>query len=198
MVAACWEGEHSCAALDPSARQLWEHEMTKASLHHHSSRIFAAGGFLLFVMASGAVGVLPASSTEIASPGAYCAKVGDDDKTRSLPLSLGPEARRLFELGEADSDKTVQEMTTWRCMSGRVWICNYGANLPCWKADVSRTSKGGDAFCADNPNSDMIPMAATGHGTIYEWRCRGRKAVVKGQPLSIDRRGFVAEMWKAL
>jgi len=89
-------------------------------------------------------------------------------------------------------------MTTRRCMSGRVWICTYGANLPCGKGNISRTSKGGDAFCAGNPNSDVIPAAATGHDTIYTWRCRGRDAVPDRHPFSIDLRGFVAEMWKPL
>jgi hypothetical protein len=168
--------------------------------HPHECAAGLPAGVVVLLAVFGAMGGGPPSamSAEIASPVAYCAKVGDDDKTRKLPSSLVSYARRLFGFSEYQNDRMVQAMTTWRCMSGRVWVCSYGANLPCWKGDISRTSEGGDSFCAENPNADDIPMAATGHGTIYDWRCRGRKAVVKGQLLSIDLRGFVAEMWKPI
>jgi len=146
----------------------------------------------------GGIGLPPrAISAEIASPVAHCLKVGNDDATRKLTKSLVADARRVFDFA-GGSDQTVQETTTWRCMSGRVWICNYGANLPCGKGDVSKTSEGGDQFCADNPNADDIPMVATGHSSIHRWRCRGRGAVIDGQPFSIDRRGFVVQFWKPI
>jgi hypothetical protein len=76
--------------------------------------------------------------------------------------------------------------------------CNYGANLVCGKANVSREPAGATAFCKENPGSDSVPMAATGHDTIYSWECAGNKARISGQTLTVDPRGFIAENWKRI
>jgi hypothetical protein len=83
-------------------------------------------------------------------------------------------------------------------MAGKVWLCNTGANLVCKKADTSRTSAGATDFCKQNPGSDVVPMAATGHGTIYEWTCQGKTAVISKQVETVDPRGFITENWKQL
>lgn len=83
-------------------------------------------------------------------------------------------------------------------MSGRIWLCSYGANLICEKADVSRDSPGAERFCKANPNSIGVPMSATGHATIYEWKCVGREARIVRQSSIIDARGFLADNWKPL
>lgn len=154
---------------------------------------------LVLVGAMTGIGRAPAAqSSKIDAPAAYCAQVINDDETRNIPASLIARARQAFGLNEHADDDYVRKSTVWRCMDSRAWICNYGANLPCWKGDISRISKGGDAFCAENPDFDAIPMAATGHGTIYRWTCRGRKAVLEDQPFSIDGRGFIAEFWKPI
>jgi hypothetical protein len=80
-------------------------------------------------------------------------------------------------------------------MAGKVWLCNYGANLVCGKANVNRRSQGASEFCKENPGSDVVPMAATGHDTIYEWKCVGKKAHIVRQ---IDPRGFLTGNWKQL
>jgi hypothetical protein len=43
-----------------------------------------------------------------------------------------------------------------------------------------------------------IPMAATGHGTIYEWSCNGRRAVAGKAVMTLDPQGYIAENWKAI
>jgi hypothetical protein len=53
--------------------------------------------------------------------------------------------------------------------------CMVGANLVCDKADQRRAA--GATWCRENPGATVIPMAATGHATIYEWSCNGRNAV---------------------
>src|SRR5262249_27186567 len=55
--------------------------------------------------------------------------------------------------------------------------CSVGANLVCAKAERRRTLPGATAWCRDNPGSNVIPMSATGHATIFAWSCNGRRAV---------------------
>ena len=84
----------------------------------------------------------------------------------------------------------------YRCAEGRLLVCNLGANLPCGKANTSRALPAADAWCAERPGSDFIPMYVTGHDTVYRWRCDGTKAATTGKPLEVDRRGFIVELWK--
>jgi hypothetical protein len=39
---------------------------------------------------------------------------------------------------------------------------------------------------------------ASGHDTIYAWRCRAGVPEIAGQTLHVDPRGFIAEFWRAL
>jgi len=86
----------------------------------------------------------------------------------------------------------------FRCYQGTVMGCVVGANLNCGKADAGRTSAGGDEWCRANPNDQNIPMAATGHATVYEWRCSGTRAVPVRKFSPIDDRGFEVMNWKVL
>ncbi len=73
-----------------------------------------------------------------------------------------------------------------------------GANLNCGKADTLRTSAGGNFWCRSHPGAAFIPLFATGHATIYAWRCDGRTAVPQRQVRDVDPRGFTAANWKRL
>ncbi|WP_198157552.1 hypothetical protein [Methylobacterium nodulans] len=126
----------------------------------------------------------------------YCAKVGNDDRVKPLPATLVQDARRALDLRDMDN-AWVRESTVYRCMSGYVWLCNHGANIPCTKADVRRTSEGATQFCRENPGSDIVPMAATGHGTIYSWKCVGKKPRIVSSE-TVDPRGFIANQWTRL
>ncbi|HUO55805.1 MAG TPA: hypothetical protein VMU18_13750 [Rhodoblastus sp.] len=121
---------------------------------------------------------------------------GNDDRTRPIPAAIVPQAIKLFALAGVDPS-FVQQSTVYRCMNGAAWLCNHGANLTCAKADVSRVSKGAQAFCRQNPRSDVVPMAATGHSTIFTWTCDGAKARIRSAE-KVDRRGFIADQWKRL
>ncbi|WP_292528021.1 hypothetical protein [Methylocystis sp.] len=129
---------------------------------------------------------------------ARCAKVGDDDKTKPIPAALVPQARQLFGFSRETPNAVIRKGTSYRCMGGKTWLCNVGANLVCGKADASQSLPGAAAFCKDNPGSDMIPMAATGHDTIYEWKCVGPNAQIARKIVNVDSRGFIAENWKPL
>jgi hypothetical protein len=129
------------------------------------------------LLCSGVAGLAAESEggAPTADPISYCKSVGTRDTIRPLRDSPG---------------------TFWRCMDGQVLVCAVGANIPCQsKADVSRRNAGAQAFCRANPESETVPAYATGHGTIYEWRC------VSGAPLHgkavrrLDRRGFQVDFW---
>jgi hypothetical protein len=126
---------------------------------------------------------------------AYCAKVGNDDRVKPIPAAMVPEARRLFNLESAVDAKFVLGNTVYRCMSGTVWLCNHGANIPCAKGDTRRVLPSVTTYCRENPNEDFVPMVVTGHDTIHTWECASGKARIK-QSQKIDPRGFVADQWK--
>jgi hypothetical protein len=151
------------------------------------------------LLIAGAFPVLYISTAYGENAQAYCAKVGDDDSVKTIPAGLIPQARKLFfHPSSAVSDAEIRDSTSFRCMSGKIWLCNYGANLVCGKANVSRESTGAMAFCKENSGSDSVPMAATGHDTIYSWKCAGNKARIARQTLTVDPRGFIAENWKRI
>lgn len=148
----------------------------------------AAGALTLFAMGAARAQDVPA----------LCARVTNDDRVRPIPITLIPKARELFTFSSQATDAYIQKGTSFRCMDGKVWLCNTGANLVCGKADTSRTSAGASAFCKDNPGSDVVPMAATGHDTVYEWKCDGEKAVIAKEAVAVDSRGFLSYNWKPL
>ncbi|MEW6437350.1 MAG: hypothetical protein AB1508_09330 [Pseudomonadota bacterium] len=151
------------------------------------SRLFA---FVFF--GTSIAGLVHASA--MPSPRPYCANVVNDDRLHAVPSSLGPIVARLFNVSGAYASQT----TSYRCADGKVMLCNVGANLPCGKANLSKSLPGATAWCKDNPKSDFIPMAATGHDTIYNWHCANGIAVA-GAPVSkVDARGFFIDNWKTL
>lgn len=120
----------------------------------------------------------------------YCAKVGNDDKTKSITPDLLPFVRKQFS---GSDDAFLKASTFYRCMGGSVWVCNVGANLPCYGPDRSKGSSAINDYCRDNPNEDFIPMAVTGHATIYSWKCDNGKPI--RTPLKLDARGFHTDIW---
>lgn len=138
-------------------------------------------------------GILPHCAAA-QSPRAYCAKAVNDDRLRAVPPSLANAVTQLFNVSGTFGLQT----TNYRCADGKVMLCNEGANLPCGKANLSKALPGATAWCKTNPNSDFIPMVATGHDTIFRWRCV-KGVATPGAPLSaVDARGFFADDWKTL
>ena len=76
--------------------------------------------------------------------------------------------------------------------------CYVGANLDCDKAIRGACCRGATAWCKQNPGSQNIPMAATGHDTSYEWSCKGRRPVAGKAMVHVDPQGFIAENWKEI
>ena len=111
--------------------------------------------------------------TAYSDPFTYCAAVGTVDAPDAR--YNGPEMpdsviQGLIQQGivSADAPAEFLKSAVWRCMDGEVWVCHFGANLPCQeKADTSQvpTSEMED-FCEANPTADTIPAAVTGRATV--------------------------------
>jgi hypothetical protein len=155
--------------------------------------ILAACAVLTNAGYTAAVAALP-KTTE--SPARFCSRVVTDDSLRPLPHSLVSVAQHVFGLAAMPAS-LVQESTFFRCYNRHVLLCTVGANLPCGKADRHTSISAADEWCGAHPGADWIPASVVGHATIYDWKCNGTHAARNGAVLHVDRRGFIAEYWKA-
>jgi hypothetical protein len=109
-----------------------------------------------------------------------------------VPKTLEPLVAETFGIS-ADQARASAYV---RCAGGKLMACWVGANLDCGKANTHRSLLGANAYCRDNPGSDSIPMAATGHDTIYDWRCDGKRAVAGKANRAVDAQGYIADIWR--
>jgi putative hemolysin len=138
-------------------------------------------------------------------PFTYCAAVGTIDTPDErytgdeMPASV---IQGLIQQGivSADAPLAFQQNAVWRCMANSVWVCHFGANLPCLeKADTAQTPAAAmDEYCEANPTVAAIPAAVTGRATVYEWRCTDGKPEVGRQLFTADPQGYLAEFWYEL
>jgi hypothetical protein len=110
------------------------------------------------------------------------------------PVDLTVALAKAFEMSPA----VAGDASYVRCVGPKLMGCAIGANLVCDKADKRRALPGATAWCHDNPDAPSIPMAATGHGTIYEWSCKGSEAVAGKEIVKVDAQGFIADNWKEI
>lgn len=129
------------------------------------------------------------------SPTEYCRQIGTDDTLRSVPSSLVSAVVRLFQL-EAMPPAQVERSTYLRCADGHVFVCTFGANLICGKADTRRDLPGLKAWCVEHAGSRNVPAYVSGHATIYLWGCDGPRPVASRSALTVDQRGFISQNWK--
>ncbi len=87
----------------------------------------------------------------------------------------------------------------WRCMDGKVMVCNGGATgAGCAKTLTidARRRNAFNQFCAQHPDSNIIPAMLT-VGLSSDWRCDGTKPVqMGGQP--VDSLGYIKGNWRPL
>jgi hypothetical protein len=160
-----------------------------------SDRRKMPGGRLLGLAAVG-LAILSIAPVHAETPAQFCAHTGTDDTLRPIPENLVAAVNALFHT--TMPTRMAVDKTVFRCAGGHVLVCATGANLPCGKADTERTSAGGTQWCRDHPDASFIPAYATGHATIFEWRCRNGAPAIVRQNFEVDPRGFVAEFWKPL
>jgi len=153
---------------------------------------------LLFVvdqsrsLGAGSVAVAPSN------PFAYCSQIGSIDVPAGggspIPLALRPYV--LLAHGPRADVGFAPEWYFWRCMDGAVYVCDTGANIPCdAKADLAKTNLGAKNYCRDNLAAAMAPAYATGHRSIYSWRCSSGRAVRGKKLFKVDARGFQTDFW---
>ena len=158
--------------------------------------ILNAGRRLIAAVAIAIVACCAARTPRAQTPAETCAQVGTDDTLRPIPALLVPGVNALFHT--AMPPDVAMRTTVFRCDGGNVLVCGMGANLPCGKADTSTTSAGGRQWCREHPNDSFIPAYATGHATIFAWRCLDGEPAILRQLFHVDPRGFVAEFWRKL
>jgi hypothetical protein len=129
-----------------------------------------------------------------ASPGSICRPAETDTATRPIPPQLAPAVIAAFEV--RTTPDYVMQTGVIRCADGHLLACLVGANLNCSKADTRTTNRGASNWCRDHAGSDFVPAFATGHDTIYAWRCDRQRAVIERQVERVDQQGFVVENWK--
>jgi hypothetical protein len=95
---------------------------------------------------------------------------------------------------------TLKAGTTWRCMDGKVYACNVGANLPCAsQANTDKTpTQAMKDYCATNSEATDIPASVTGHETVYAWNCSKGAVVLGKQLVQPDAQGFLSDIWYAI
>lgn len=149
----------------------------------------------------GLLALAPAPAAEPAGGmAAACRAAGNDDTVRDYRPALHDGAIRAFrklfpEARDVPSDQMLASEAKFRCMNGTIYACFIGANLPCSKINTDTRNPGADAFCKDNPGADSVPMAASGHDTLYSYRCRKGHAETVGKLFDLDRRGFAKSLW---
>jgi hypothetical protein len=148
-----------------------------------------------------------ARATTFADPFAYCAAVGTIDRpdARYTGTPVPDQIITGFKKAagvEASTEPmdALRKSTIWRCMDAKVYVCNFGANLPCdSKADTDQTpTEAMKAFCAANPGSDFMPMAATGHATVFSWHCVTDVPTVLNQIGTVDAAGYLQQIWYSI
>lgn len=145
------------------------------------------------IVAALALGALPcAFPAAAASVPATCASGAGPRVPAPVPKGLEGDVARTFGVPV----DLVRGGAFVRCAKGKLLACLVGANLNCGKANARISLPGASEFCRGHPNADNIPMAATGHDTIYAWRCVGERAVAGKVAVAVDPEGYDAGNWK--
>jgi hypothetical protein len=137
----------------------------------------------------GALHSIPASA---AVDLAICASGGGPRTPVPVPKDLRAAVASTFGLPV----DVVRSGAFVRCAGDKLRACLVGANLNCGKVNTRRSLPGARAFCRANPGADNIPMFATGHDTVYAWRCVGQRAVATKTVVAVDPYGYDAANWK--
>jgi hypothetical protein len=152
---------------------------------------FPSAGMCLLFAALLATTTMPVHRT--AAAGAYCPNPAHANPGK-VPAELRAAVAKAFQ-----TDKVAIRYAAYvRCVGTKLQGCYVGANLDCFKADTRRALPGATSWCRQNPGSNNVPMAATGHDTIYEWSCKGSLAVAGKAMVTVDPQGFIAENWKEI
>jgi hypothetical protein len=140
------------------------------------------------LLAAAVMPVRPAAAEAPYCPNPAHARPGN------VPAALMTAVAKAFGIDNA----AVRDAAFVRCVGPKLMGCYIGANLDCFKAETRRALPGATAWCRANPGSNIIPMSATGHDTIYEWSCNGRRAIAGKVAVTVDPQGYIADYWKEI
>lgn len=154
-------------------------------------------GAVAFLAVAGQAASANAAETDLTK---LCRQEVNDDTVRDYQPSLHDAALKAFkkffpDAAQKPTDEMLASQAKFRCMGGKVYACFIGANLPCSKMNTDESNTGAEAFCKDNPTADSVPMVATGHDTIYSYRCKDGHAEIARRLYQIDQRGFAQSLW---
>jgi len=152
---------------------------------------FLATGISFLLAAPIVIGLAPARPAAAAEP--YC-----PNRAHATPGEVPADLMAAFAAAFQLDATSAGGAGFVRCVGPKVMACYTGANLNCFKADTRRALPGATAWCHDHPGSKGIPMAATGHATIYDWSCKGRRAVAGKIVAAVDPQGYEAGNWREL
>jgi hypothetical protein len=154
-------------------------------------RVPKAAGIILSALLAVGLSVAAARPAHAAKP--YCPSPFHQ-RPQKVPANLVGRVAKALQIDTA----LVRGATFVRCAGPTLMACSIGANLVCGKADTRRSNPGATRWCRDNPGAKIVPLAATGHATIFEWSCVGRRTVRGNAVTAADRHGYIAENWKAV
>ena len=147
------------------------------------------------IVAALALGAPPfACPASAASGAAFCSSAAAPRASVPVPRELEAKVAKAFDI----SVDLARNAAFVRCAGTKLLACWIGANLNCGKVNARRSLPGASEFCRANPDADVVPMAATGHDTIYDWRCVGGRAVATKTVVAVDRQGYDAGNWKEI
>lgn len=154
-------------------------------------RVPKAAAIILSAVLAVGVSVAAARPAHAAKP--YCPNPSHR-RPQKVPAKLVGRVAKALQIDAA----LVRGATFVRCAGPTLMACSIGANLVCGKADTRRSNPGAARWCRNNPGAKIVPLAAIGHATVYEWSCVGRRAVRGKAEAAVDRRGYIAQNWKAV
>lgn len=138
-----------------------------------------------------------------ADPFAYCAAVGTINAPDArytgpkVPEAVAKGLQKAFGVPASDPLDPFLQNSIWRCMGGKVYACNFGANLACdAKANTDNKPTSGESdYCKQNPASDFIPAYITGHDSVYNWSCKDGVALAGEVIIKPDAQGYLSNIW---
>ena len=148
----------------------------------------AQGAFAVALLFGGLQCAFPTSA---AGGPAICAMGAGPRSPVPVPKNLEADVARTFSVPV----NLVRGGAFVRCAGAKLLACVVGANLNCGQASTHPSLPGASEFCRANPDAQIVPRAATGHDTIYVWRCVGRRAVAAKAVVAVDRDGYDAGNW---
>lgn len=143
---------------------------------------------------------IPAGTT-FDSPWRYCEAVYTIDSPGIEYVGEKPPAavRKTVTnmVGVSESDGAAHSIV-WRCMDGQVYACDVTASTHCLTKMklLTQPSQAMVSECSKAENEGLVlPVAVTGPETPYEWTCTDSVPTITRQGITVDPRGFNANIW---